>query len=76
MPKVTNPITGEVVAEFGYDQAGENMANEMVNNNPSLQVEYGENADFSPAGISDARNRLVNSPMENSYAPTEKIKKY
>ena len=70
MPTVKNKITGEVVAELGYDQAGENTANEMAANDPLLSVDYGENADFSPGGISNAQDRMVNSPFpDNLNAP-------
>ena len=38
----------------------------MAVNNPSLSVEYGENADFSPGGISNAQDRMVNSPFQSN----------
>jgi hypothetical protein len=63
MPKVIDKVTGEVVAELPYDQSGENIATDMAANNPSLDVQFGENADFSPGGISNAQNRMVNSPF-------------
>ena len=66
MPTVKNKITGEVVAQLGYDQAGENTANEMAANDPLLSVDYGENADFSPGGISNAQDRMVNSPFQSN----------
>ena len=48
MPTVTDKITGEVVAELPYDNAGENQAEEMVQGNPNLEVDY------APGGAIDA----------------------
>ena len=63
MPKVINKTTGETVAQLPYDQSGENIATDMAANDPSLDVQFGENADYSPGGSSDARDRMVNSPF-------------
>ena len=77
MPKVINKVTGETVAELPYDQSGENIATDMAANDPSLDVQFGENADFSPGGISNAQNRMVNSPFPTDVgapiAPTAPI---
>ena len=77
MPKVINNVTGEVVAELPYDQSGENIATDMAADNPSLDVQFGENADFSPGGISNAPDRMVNSPFPTDVgapiAPTAPI---
>ena len=71
MPKVVDKVTGETVAELPYDQSGENIATDMAANDPSLDVKFGENADFSPGGISNAQNKMVNSPFPTDVgAPT------
>ena len=51
MPTVKDKITGEVVEELSYDTEGEAMAEEIVKENPNLEVDY------SPGGESNAMDR-------------------
>ena len=42
MPKVKD-TAGNIVAELPYTAKGEEMAQDMANENPSLKIDYGEN---------------------------------
>tara|TARA_Y100000310_G_C20481480_1_gene714890 strand:- start:188 stop:496 length:309 start_codon:yes stop_codon:yes gene_type:complete len=52
MPKVRDKITNEVVAELPYDETGESQAEQMVQGNPNLEIDY------APGGTYDAGGRV------------------
>ena len=66
MPTVRDKITGEVVSKQDYDAEGMQIANEMVENNPSLEVSY-------EAPTNDAMYRNTNMGMDE-YMGGGKIK--
>ena len=60
MPTVRDKITGEVVSKQDYDAEGMQIANEMVENNPSLELSY-------EAPVSDAMYRNTNMGMDEYW---------
>ena len=66
MPTVKNKITGEVVSKQDYDAEGMQIANEMVENNPSLEVSY-------EAPTNDAMYRNANMGIDE-YLGGGKVK--
>ena len=48
MPTVKDKVTGEVVAKLSYDAVGEQTAENMVDANPNLEIDY------APGGTQNA----------------------
>ena len=55
MPKVKD-LAGNVVAELPYTDEGVQEAEQIVDTNPTLEIDY------SPGGMYDATNRVQNIP--------------
>tara|TARA_R100001082_G_C4319512_1_gene140472 strand:- start:51 stop:299 length:249 start_codon:yes stop_codon:yes gene_type:complete len=78
MPTVIDKATGEVIEEFSYDDAGQQLAQDMVNANPSLTIsnnaQYRSNTSYEDGSNIQNVSENVDDPY-GAYNPMADLTK-